>query len=111
MHSEQFAADLVRQWRGGDQQAWEPLSLLIKQALVRRTGTFFPRLDTAERDKLEALVLILFDHLVAEGRIDLTEQSHFHKMCALAMRRILVEISRSPESGEEILVRLQGSAD
>lgn len=87
--------DLLKAWNGGDRAALDQLSPVVYDEL-RRMARRYMRNERADNTlQATALVNEVYLRLVDVNNIDWKQRAQFFGMCALMMRRILVDAARA----------------
>jgi RNA polymerase sigma factor (TIGR02999 family) len=87
--------ELLRAWRGGDEQALHKLTPLV-YAELRRLARFYMRRERPGHTlQTTALVHEAYTHLVDPPSVEWQDRNHFFAVCAKQMRRVLVDYARS----------------
>jgi RNA polymerase sigma factor (TIGR02999 family) len=103
--------ELLRQWRAGDQPAFDRLMPLIQNELRQRAQGLLRRERQGHTLQPTALVNEAYLRLVGgEVKVDWADRAHFFAVAARVMRQILVDHaraqSRQKRGGEAIRVTL-----
>ena len=86
---------LLRQWRGGDQQAFERVSELVYDELRRMARGYLAGERSGHTLQPTALVHETYLRLVDHNAMAWEDRRHFFAIAATTMRRILVDHARS----------------
>ncbi len=86
---------LLRAWRGGDQEALEKLTPLVYAELHRAAHRYMAAERPGHTLQTTALVNEVYLRLVNLREITYQDRTHFLAVCARLMRRVLVDFARS----------------
>lgn len=87
--------ELLRQWRGGDENALSELTNYVYSDLRRRASSYLRRERPGHVLQTTGLVHEAVIKLIGKDDIDWSDRNHFFAVAAQAMRRILVDHARS----------------
>jgi RNA polymerase sigma factor (TIGR02999 family) len=86
--------DLLKAWNGGNRAALDQLSPLVYEELRRMARRYMRNERPGKTLQATALVNEVYLRLVDVKNIDWRQRAQFFGMCALMMRRILVDAAR-----------------
>jgi RNA polymerase sigma factor (TIGR02999 family) len=86
---------LLQAWSNGQQDASERLMPLVYEELRRLARSYMVRERADHTLQTTALVHEAYLHLIDAASVSYKDRAHFFGMCALLMRRILVDWARS----------------
>lgn len=89
---------LLRSWKGGNEEALERLSELVYGRLSRLAGSYLQRERQGHTLETGALVNEAFLRLVNQNQVSWRDRAHFFALSAKMMRRVLVDHARRAES-------------
>jgi len=87
--------DLLRAWRGGDENALHKLTPLVYDELRSLAGSYLLKERQEHTLQRTALVHEAFLRLAGNTRVDWQDRNHFFSLAATMMRRVLVDYARS----------------
>jgi len=89
---------LLRRWRDGDEGALDQLMPVVNKELRRLAGSFFRREPSAHTLQATALVNEAYVRLVDQRRCQFHDRTHFFRIAARMMRRVLVDHARKKQA-------------
>ena len=111
----QEVTQLLIDWSGGDQAAFDRLVPLVYDELHRLARRYVNRENVGHTLQTTALVNEAYLRLIDQTRVQWQNRGHFFAIAAQMMRRILVDHARKRKSqragGEHLRVSLTGAAD
>lgn len=87
--------ELLRQWRGGDENAFSELTNYVYGDLRRRASSYLRAERPEHTLQSTGLVHEAVIKLIGKENIDWADRNHFFAVAAQAMRRILVDHARA----------------
>ncbi len=87
--------ELLRQWRGGDENAFSELTNYVYRDLRQRASAYLRGERPGHTLQTTGLVHEAVVKLIGKGEIDWADRNHFFAVAAQAMRRILVDHARA----------------
>ena len=112
--SQHEVTELLRQWRGGDEEALDKLTPLIYDELHRLAHQYISRERPGHTLQTTALVNEAYLRLVEQKDVEWQSRAHFFAVSAQVMRHILVDYARQQAAvkrgGEFQKVELDGDA-
>jgi RNA polymerase sigma-70 factor (ECF subfamily) len=87
--------ELLRAWRGGDEQALHKLTPLVYAELHRLARFYMSRERPGHTLQTTALVHEAYTRLVDPPSVEWQDRNHFFAVCSTLMRRVLVDHARS----------------
>jgi len=90
--------ELLRQWRGGDENAFSELTNYVYGDLRRRASAYLRSERPGHTFQTTGLVHEAVIKLIGKEHIDWADRNHFFAIAAQAMRRILVDHARARSS-------------
>lgn len=101
---------LLLDWRGGSERAFEELLPLVYGELRRIARNYMRRQNPGHTLQTTALVNEAYMRLVDSNRVNWQDRNHFFAVSAQLMRRILVDFARKKNSqkrgGDHLIVTL-----
>src|SRR5512139_3254623 len=89
---------LLLDWRGGSERAFEELLPLVYGELRRIARNYMRRQNPGHTLQTTALVNEAYMRLVDSNRVNWQDRNHFFAVSAQLMRRILVDFARKKNS-------------
>lgn len=86
---------LLREWSGGDREAFERLVPLVYKELHRQAAAYLRRERADHTLQATALINEAYLKLVDQKSIDFEDRTHFFAISARLMRQILVDHART----------------
>jgi len=87
--------ELLQAWRGGDKRALDKLAPLVYDDLRRLASSYMSREQPGHTLQTTALVHEAYARLVETPHVNWQDRNHFFAVCAMLMRRVLVDYARS----------------
>jgi RNA polymerase sigma-70 factor (ECF subfamily) len=87
--------ELLQAWRGGDERALDKLTPLVYGELRHLARSYMSREQPGHTLQTTALVHEAYARLVETPHVDWQDRNHFYAVCAMLMRRVLVDYARS----------------
>jgi len=87
--------ELLQAWRGGDKRALDKLAPLVYEDLRRLASSYMSREQPGHTLQTTALVHEAYARLVETPHVNWQDRNHFFAVCAMLMRRVLVDYARS----------------
>ena len=89
---------LLRRWRGGDKAALDQLMPVVYNELRRLAGSFFRHETPGHTLQTTALVNEAYLRLVDQHECQWHDRTHFFRIAAKMMRRVLVDHARKKQA-------------
>ncbi|MCG8456891.1 MAG: ECF-type sigma factor [Holophagales bacterium] len=86
--------DLLKAWRGGDDDALRELMPLVYRELKTIASRHLRGRRGSETLQTTALVHEIYPRLLRVREVSWTDSAHFYAMCARLMRRVLIDHAR-----------------
>jgi hypothetical protein len=86
------AEQLAIKWHSGDGDAWPSLKAMMKCRLLEKTAVLSEGLSPNDRKRVHRMIIQIFEKSAIPLKAELVNRVGFNGYCALAIRRVLVEL-------------------
>ncbi|HEU4389593.1 MAG TPA: sigma-70 family RNA polymerase sigma factor [Blastocatellia bacterium] len=100
MLSQQNVTQMLKDWRSGDDAAFERLIPVVYDELRRQAATYLRRERPGHTLQATALIHEAYLRLINQENIDWQNRAHFYAIAARLMRQILVDHARKRKAGK-----------